>query len=183
MLKRSLYLSAIVLGTVLWASPASAQSGKVEYADAMKVLGKCKVDELRAMFTGMPVGAMTVDSATAGSRALNVDPETVRDADGTPILIAAAATDCVEGVRVLLNSGADVKDTDKTGHTALHMAAANSTQSMVALLVDRKSDVNAKTASGDTPLSLAKTNNYKGKTEQRDKIVKYLTGKGAQDKS
>jgi ankyrin repeat protein len=54
---------------------------------------------------------------------------------------------------------------------------------MVKLLVERKADVNAKTASGDTPLSVAKTNNYKGKTDQRDKIVKYLTGKGAKDKS
>jgi len=49
--------------------------------------------------------------------------------------------------------------------------------------VEHKADVNAKTKAGDTPLSLAKTNNYKGKTDQRDKIVKFLMSKGAKDKS
>ena len=34
-----------------------------------------------------------------------------------------------------------------------------------------------------TCVSLAKTNTYKGKTDQRDKIVKFLTSKGAKDKS
>ena len=176
-------VAVLIAGTLAWLSPIRAQTGKIEFADAMKAMQKCKVDDLRAMFTGSPAGAVDAQSAMASARNLNVDPTTVKDADGTPLLVAAAATDCTEGVHVLLNSGADVVSTDKNGRTAIHAAAASSTESMVKLLVERKADVNAKTASGDTPLSLAKTNNYKGKTDQRDKIVKFLTSKGAKDKS
>lgn len=176
-------LAVVIVGTLAWMSPARAQSGKIEFADAMKALQKCRVDDLRAMFTGSPTGSVDAQSAMASAHNLNVDPTSVKDANGVPLLVAAAATDCTEGVHVLLNSGADVTSTDKSGRTALHAAAASSTESMVKLLVERKADVNAKTASGDTPLSLAKTNNYKGKTDQRDKIVKFLTSKGAKDKS
>jgi len=182
MLKR-LAFAVLIAGTVSSMAPARAQSGKIEFGDAMKALQKCKVDDLRAMFTGSPTGGLDAQTAISSSRNLNVDPTYVKDADGTPLLVAAAATDCTEGVHVLLNSGADVIATDKNGRTALHAAAASSTESMVKLLVERKADVNAKTASGDTPLSLAKTNTYKGKTDQRDKIVKFLTSKGAKDKS
>ena len=182
MIKRTAYAIAIVV-IGAWLTPAHAQTGKIGFADAMKAMQKCKVDDLRAMFTGSPTGAVDAQSAVASARNQMVDPTTVQDTDGTPLLVAAAATDCTEGVHVLLNSGADLTSTDKSGRTALHAAAAASTESMVKLLVERKADVNAKTASGDTPLSLAKTNTYKGKTDQRDKIVKFLTSKGAKDKS
>jgi len=182
MLKRMAF-AALIAGTASSMALVRAQSGKIEFADAMKAMQKCRVDDLRAMFTGSPTGSVDAQTAVSSTRNLNIDPTYVKDADGTPLLVAAAATDCTEGVHVLLNSGADVISTDKTGRTALHAAAASSTESMVKLLVERKADVNAKTASGDTPLSLAKTNTYKGKTDQRDKIVKFLTSKGAKDKS
>lgn len=173
----------IIATSFAWIGPVRAQSGKIDFADAMKALQKCRVDDLRAMFTGSPTGSVDAQTAMSSANNKNVDPTYVRDADGTPVLIAAAATDCTEGVHVLLNSGADITSTDKNGRTALHAAAASSTESMVKLLVERNADVNAKTATGDTPLSLAKTNTYKGKTDQRDKIVKFLTSKGAKDKS
>jgi hypothetical protein len=176
-------LITVLIGLVTLTTPTVAQRGKVGFDDAMKIIQKCHVDELRALITGMPVGAMTTGSAIAGAGATSVDPSTVKSADGTPLVVAAAETDCVEGMRVLINYGGEMSDTDKAGRTPLHAAAALSTANMVQLLVEHKADVNAKTAAGDTPLSLAKTNNYKGKTDQRDKIVKFLTSKGAKDKS
>ena len=182
MFKRIAFPVALAFGLSCTAI-AIAQTGKMEFGDAMKVMTKCNVDQLRSMFTGNPMGQLDPGSAVATANTRNVDPSTVHDTDGTPLLVAAAATDCVEGVHVLLLSGADVTDTDKQGRTALHAAAASSNANMVQLLVQYKADVNAKTAAGDTPLSLAKTNEYKGKTDQRDKIVKFLTSKGAKDKS
>jgi hypothetical protein len=183
MFRRTLPIACVIATALVWASPIAAQKGKMTFADVMQQVTKCKVDELRSMMTGQPTGGLDAASAAAAQNAFQIDASSIKDTDGTPVLVAAAATDCVEGVHVLLNAGADVADTDKDGRTALHAAAASSTQSMVQLLVERKSDINAQTKAGDTPLSLAKTNNYKGKTDQRDKIVKYLTGKGAKDKS
>jgi ankyrin repeat protein len=183
MVRRIVPVAAAIVAAVLCASPTSAQKGKMSFADVMQAMNKCKVDDIKSMITGVPSGGLDAQTAAASQNAFAVDASTIKDTDGTPLLVAAAATDCVEGVHVLLNNGGDVNDTDKNGRTALHAAAASSTQSMVQLLVERHSDVNAKDKGGDTPLSLAKTNNYKGKTDQRDKIVKYLTGKGAKDKS
>ena len=181
MIRLALAVAASV--TLAWTVSLTAQNHpKVEFADAMKFVEKCRVDDLRALITGAPIGAVTAGNAVAGANAQGVDPSGIKSPEGTPLIVATAETDCVEGMRIMLNAGAELTETDKLGRTALHAAAASSTVSMVQLLVERKADVNAKTAAGDTPLSLAKTNNYKGKTDQRDKIVKFLTSKGAKDK-
>ncbi len=182
MVRRIVPVAAAVVSALLCATPTAAQKGKMSFADVMQAMNKCKVDDVKAMITGVPSGGLDAQTAAASQNAFAVDASTIKDTDGTPLLVAAAATDCVEGVHVLLNNGGEVADTDKNGRTALHAAAASSTQSMVQLLVERKSDINAQDKNGDTPLSLAKTNNYKGKTDQRDKIIKYLTSKGAKDK-
>ncbi|HUL74082.1 MAG TPA: ankyrin repeat domain-containing protein [Vicinamibacterales bacterium] len=177
-------LLAALVAAVAWSATTAAQNNpKAGFDDAMKLVQKCRVDDLRALITGSPVGAASAGAAIAAANAVTIDPSTIKSADGTPLVVAAAETDCVEGMRILINAGAELTDTDKDGRTALHAAAAKSTSSMVQLLVEHKADVNAKTKAGDTPLSLAKTNNYKGKTDQRDKIVKFLTSKGAKDKS
>lgn len=176
-------LLAICLATLAWSGTTAAQQHpKAGFDDAFKLIQKCRVDDLRSMITGAPMGIATAGSAIAASNATDIDPSTVKSADGTPLMVATAETDCVEGMRVLILAGGDPNDTDKAGRTALHAAAEKSTQSMVQLLVEHRANINATTAAGDTPLSLAKTNNYKGKTDQRDKIVKYLTSKGAKDK-
>ena len=177
-------LLAIFIATLAWSgSTAAQQHPKAGFDETMKLMQKCRVDDLRALITGSPLGMASASSAVASASAANVDPSTIKSADGTPLMVAAAETDCVEGMRVLILAGGEPNDTDKAGRTALHAAAEKSTSSMVQLLVEHKADINAKTAAGDTPLSLAKTNSYKGKTDQRDKIVKFLTGKGAKDKS
>ena len=161
-----LTIATALVGLLVAAAPASTRAQGLKFDEVMKMFEKCNVDRI----------------TTAVRDNVDTNVWALKDAEGTPVLIKAAATDCVEGMKALLNAGPDVDATDAQGRTALHVAAAMSTQSMVQLLVDRKFDIKAKTKSGETALSLAKTNNYKGKTEQRDKIVAYLTKKGAPDK-
>lgn len=156
----------VVAGALALATPVRAQ--KVTFAEILKDMQKCNVDVVKALMGGgQIVGTPTVD------------PNGFQSPEGVPLVVASASTDCVEGMHALLNAGAQVADRDPAGNTPLHMAAASSTVQMVQLLVEKSADVNAKNAKGDTPLVLAQTNNYKGKTDQREKIVAYLTKKGA----
>ncbi len=157
-------MGAVVLAAAVGVSAAGTQRAKFD--EVFSYVTKCSPDGLKQILTNDPTGATVM----------------LKDANGVPLIVAAAATDCSEAVKVLYTQGADMSDTDKQGRTALHAAAASSTLTMVQYLVDKKADINAKTDSGDTPLSLAKTNNYKGKTDEQKKIVDYLTKKGAKDK-
>jgi hypothetical protein len=165
MLKK-LAVTAAMAAVVVWAAPLGAQ--KVTYAEVLKNVLACRIDSVKSLMGGGQMAGAAI-----------VDPNTLQSPDGVPLIVAAAASDCVEGVHTLLNAGASATDTDRQGNTPLHMAAASSTQSMVQQLVEKGADVNAKNAKGETPLALAQTNNYKGKTEQKDKIIAYLTKKGA----
>lgn len=159
-------VSVVAAGVWVAVMPARAQSKSVTFDDLFRLVQKCDVDSLKATILSYP--------------GLNLWD--LRDANGSPLVVRTAETGCVEAEKTLVvHAGADLSATDRLGRTALHAAAEMSTQSMVQLLVDAKAEINAKTAAGDTPLSLAKKNNYKGKTEQRDKIVAYLTKKGAKN--
>lgn len=160
-----------VFGTLLVVT-VHGQSAKVGFAEVMKYMQKCNVDGVRQLITGVAPGQPSTGQATA-------DPSLIASPDGVPLIVAAAATDCVEGVHELLNDGAEVSATDAQGNTPLHAAAASSKSAMVQLLVDKGANVNAANAKGETPLTAAQTNNYKGKTDERDKIVAYLKKKGA----
>jgi ankyrin repeat protein len=166
MLKR-IALTIAVAGTLVCVAPVRAQQGKISFDEMMKNMTKCNIDTIKQLLGAGQITAQIID------------PSVVRSADNTPVIVAAAGTDCVEGVHQLLNAGAAVTDTDPQGNTPLHLAAAMSTQSMVQMLVEKGADVNAKNQKGETPLMKAQTNNYKGKTEQKDKIIAYLTKKGA----
>jgi hypothetical protein len=161
---RGLIVAGALAGVVAATAPATAQG--LKFDEVYKIVQKCNVDLLKSVINDN----------------VSVNVWSLRDAQGTPVIVKAAVGDCVEGVKALVNGGADVDITDANGRTALHAAAGMSTAAMVQFLVERKYDIKAKTKTGDTALSLAKTNNYKGKTEQRDKIVAYLTKKGAPDK-
>jgi hypothetical protein len=156
----------VVAGALALATPVRAQ--KVTFAEVLKDIQKCNIDVVKALMGGGQIAGTPI-----------LDPNGLQSPDGVPLVVAASATDCVEGVHAVLNAGASTTDRDPQGNTPLHLAAASSTLQMVQLLVDKSADVNAKNAKGETPLALAKTNNYKGKTDQRDKIVAFLTKKGA----
>lgn len=66
----------------------------------------------------------------------------------------------LDGVKRLLNLGADVDGIDEEGNTALHMAAESGTENVVSFLVDRGADANAVNDEGDSPLHKATINNF-----------------------
>lgn len=73
---------------------------------------------------------------------------------GTPLMAAASLGD-LEEIGQLLDNGAEIDATDKSGRTALMFAAINGQTAAVDLLAKRGADVNAKDHNGDTPLMAA----------------------------
>ena len=127
------------------------------------MLDKCQVEALRDQ--QLPVTPPPVLNA--------------KNAEGVPLIVRGAETSCNEGVEQMILVGADINASDNSGRTVLHAAAEKSTDKMVKMLIERGAKVDAVTKSGETVLQFAAKNNYKGKTEQRDKIIKILKDKGA----
>lgn len=99
--------------------------------------------------------------------------------DGLPLLVRAAQSDCDEAIEDIILAGADVNAADAKGYSVLHSAAEKSTEKVVKMLIMRDAKVDAVTKDGVTVLQAAEKNLYKGKTQERDKIIKLLKSKGA----
>jgi ankyrin repeat protein len=87
--------------------------------------------------------------------------------DGTPPLLVAAGMGKqeqthfipearqLEAVKLCLSLGADVRETNRGGNTALHAAAGIGFDTIVQYLIDMGAQVDAKNARGQTPFDLA----------------------------
>jgi ankyrin repeat protein len=159
-------MKRVLLGVAIAAAaiaPAVAQ-GTAELQDKVfKMVDKCQIDMLKDQ--QLPITPPSVLNA--------------KNAEGVPFIVRAAETACNEGVEQMILVGADVNAADNNGRTVLHAAAEKSTDKMVKMLIERGAKVDAVTKSGETVLQIAAKNNYKGKTDTRDKIIKILKDKGA----
>ncbi len=81
-------------------------------------------------------------------------------------LAAAAETDALEIVRLLLEAAADPNGRDDQGYTPLHAAAAAGSVAVAELLIQNGADVNALTTSGRPPLHYAEVGGH-GATAKR----------------
>ena len=106
----------------------------------------------------------------------------LRDSQGTPVIVKAAEGDCVEGVKAIVNGGADVDITDANGRTALHAAAAMSTAAMVQFLVERKDHIKAKTRRATRRSRWPRRTTTRARPSSATRLWLYLTKKGAPDK-
>jgi ankyrin repeat protein len=77
---------------------------------------------------------------------------------GQTALMAAAAGDHADVVRLLIDAGADVDATDWAGDTALHGAALRGATEAIEALVALGANLEARNAAGQTPLELALAN-------------------------
>lgn len=87
------------------------------------------------------------------------------------MLSIAAANGCIEVVKALIKSGANVNEAP-CGWTPLHFAVCNGYTDIVNILIENKANINAKSNGGWTPLLIAHKNGYMS-------IVKTLLEKGA----
>ena len=87
-------------------------------------------------------------------------------------LIYSGIYDHVGVVRVLLEGGADVRDTDAEGYTALHNAASHGNLNVCRLLLDRGAKVGSLNHLKQTPLHSAARKGHLS-------VVKLLVERGA----
>ena len=94
------------------------------------------------------------------------DPSLRPDNNLSPLMIAAGVNrstrelsvsedDLLAAMKVAVELGADVNETDRGGNTAMHGAAWIRSTNIVHFLVDNGADVNAKNKQGRTPLYIA----------------------------
>jgi ankyrin repeat protein len=94
------------------------------------------------------------------------DPSLATAENVTPLMVAAGAgyvqgqsvsapSDRLEAVKLLLELGADIHATTKTGETAMHGAATGGVSEIVELLAARGAKLDAKDKDGTTPLAIA----------------------------
>ena len=72
-----------------------------------------------------------------------------------PPLFYCSSVGSVEGVKLLLDNGADIHLTFAEGGTALHHALLNKREDVALLLIDRGADIHKSTVTGVVPLHLA----------------------------
>jgi len=91
--------------------------------------------------------ACTNGSASMIEKLLNAgeDPNAVISPEGDTALLMAARTGKVDAIKVLLDHGAQVNQTNPRGQTALMFAAAEKNAAAAQLLAQRGANVNAKT--------------------------------------
>ena len=90
--------------------------------------------------------------------------------------------DALEALKVSLEAGLDIKQSDTRGETALHGAANRGADSIVQFLVEHGADINAKTKQGHTPLDVAMGKTTVGQLPvPKDSTVALLRKLGARE--
>ncbi len=89
-------------------------------------------------------------------------------------LIVASTWGRTESVRLLLNEGADVNNTDRDGQTALYLACWNSHEEVIRILLGNGADVENTNVNQFTPLILTAGHNHSSS------IVRLLLEAGAE---
>ena len=89
----------------------------------------------------------------------------IRRALGPVLLCSASSLGDRDGIRAMLDEGADVNEGDYDRRTALHLAASEGQLDVVRLLIERGADVSARDRWGGTPLDDARRHGHRAVEE------------------
>lgn len=136
---------------------------------ARQALVKKIVSRSRDAFCPNLIEAAKVGAHNAAQRFLGqgADKEFKVFATGRTALAYAAQNGHAETVKLLLDNGSRVNNSDRWGHTPLHLAILSGYLEIVKILVTHNANVDRKNSFSETPLFIAKLH-------QRGKIVEYL---------
>ena len=108
---------------------------------------------LAAVDTRLADAAMNRDGATVRSLIAQKVDVNVPGNDGTPALHWVVRADDVELAQAILKAGADPKQPNRYGVSAMTLASANGSAAMIRALADAGADVNTPDPAGETPLN------------------------------
>ena len=101
-------------------------------------------------------GADASQAATDGSTPLMLlAGAQARRAEDEEVVDAGTRANPLDGIRLLLDAGADVNAADYAGNTAIHMASARQANAIVELLATRGAKVDVKNLQERTPIDVA----------------------------
>ena len=127
------------------------------------------------LFGDLPIVEAVRDGSLDATKTAIIDGASIhsRAADGTPVIVLAAAARSLEIVKLLIENGARPDDRAKKDDTsALTLAAANGDLDIVTYLLDHKADI-------DLTGSLRETALIKATRARHTGIVKLLLERGA----
>ncbi len=96
-----------------------------------------------------------------------------QDYKGIPLLFELITRDDVEGIKLLIENGADINSHNKQGDTPLHLAVMNRKINTTKLLIENGADINSHNEQDNTPFHLAVMN------ASKIDIMELLIKKGA----
>jgi ankyrin repeat protein len=103
---------------------------------------------------------LTDTAASPGFEGIqDVEPNS-RGAHGVSPLHWMATLGDAEGIRLLIEAGANINATDDQGNTALHEAVARRQTSAAKMLIERGASIGMRNVAGQTPLNLAKSDGF-----------------------
>jgi ankyrin repeat protein len=127
------------------------------------------------LFGDLPIVEAIRDNSLEATKTAIIDGASVhsRSADGTPVVVLAAAARNLDIVKLLIENGARLDDRSKKDDaSALTLAAANGDLEIVTHLLDHKADIDLPGALGETAL-------IKATRGRHNSVVKLLIERGA----
>lgn len=119
----------------------AAANGHLEFVDLLEKAGVTKGNDLALAFAVRGCHTPVI------RRLLDAGAKTTVELQGSPMIVLAAAANCIEAVDTLMKKGADVNGVNEDGETALMQAAQMGFVELVQMLLDHGADLE-KTSKG-----------------------------------
>jgi ankyrin repeat protein len=166
--------------TPLWVAAYAANSGggfgEGGAVPGMPVRGESTTDILRTLLAaGADQRITTVDGTTPLMVAAGLGRATFQPG----LLRGRRSPTAEEGVKVLLDAGADINAANEADFTAIHGAAFRGLNEVIQILVERGADINARDYRGRTPYRLAEGSKQSFQFQAYPETAEFIAKLGA----